>query len=66
MDSEWVLTFKVMDTNGNIIRNEVKKSFDESPLVGIKQKYISKCEMMGWKAPDYNVVLTIEKDNNKK
>jgi hypothetical protein len=62
----WILVFKVIDsTTESVIRDERKLSFEEESLKIMEQKYISKCDMMGWKLPQFNVTLSITYDPDK-
>lgn len=61
--SDWVLIFRVFDReNGEWIRDETKRSFDEEPLKDKQKKFMEKCVTMNWNEPRYNVILTLEKD----
>lgn len=65
--SEWILTFKVFDTDtGEYVRNEIKKSFDELPLRDIEKRLMDKCRTMGWEEPRFNVKLEIRPEIVKK
>lgn len=66
-DTDWVLDFKVFDTEtSEYIRNETKKSFEELPLRGIEKKYREKCVSMNWIEPRYVVTLNINSPNSCK
>lgn len=60
--TEWILTFKVLDTENNqYLRDEIKKSFDELPLLNMIIKYKTKCSLMNWTEPRYKITLEIKK-----
>lgn len=60
--TEWVLIFKVLDTEtGNNLRDDVKKAFDELPLLNLVEKYKAKCNLMNWIEPRYKITLEIKK-----
>ena len=62
---EWLLIFKVLDTeNDQYIRDEVKKSFDELPLLNMIGKYKTKCNLMNWTEPRYKITLEVKKRKN--
>lgn len=64
-NSEWILIFKVLDTDsGDYLRDEIKKSFDELPLLNLISKYKTKCCLMNWTEPRYKITLEVKKIEN--